>query len=56
MKQCNKCLVEKEFTSFWKRKSSQDGYQNTCKQCLNEYKKDRKEISKQELIDREIPE
>ena len=34
MKVCNKCLENKDFIFFPKRKDSKDGYRNTCKLCI----------------------
>ena len=33
MKICNKCKLKKEYTSFNKKTSSLDGYDNVCKDC-----------------------
>ena len=33
---CTKCKIEKELTDFFKLKSSNDGYNRWCKNCLNE--------------------
>ncbi len=44
MKVCTKCKLEKEFSEFYKRENSKDGYRNECKDC---YKKNSKEYSKE---------
>ena len=36
---CSKCKIEKDLDDFYKNKITKDGYQNTCKQCQNEYNK-----------------
>jgi 5-methylcytosine-specific restriction endonuclease McrA len=33
MKICSKCRINKNFTDFYRNKSSKDGYQNYCKTC-----------------------
>jgi hypothetical protein len=33
MKTCRKCNIEKEFSKFYFRKVSKDGYRNECKEC-----------------------
>ena len=37
MKICTCCLIEKELTEFYKKKSSKDGYRSICKKCNKEY-------------------
>jgi len=39
MKKCIKCNVEKELNNFPKSKKHFDGFNNICKQCVNEYNK-----------------
>lgn len=53
MKNCNKCSTLKELILFPKRKSSKDGYRNTCKICVNvamkiRYQRDDVKIKEQE--------
>jgi hypothetical protein len=43
MKKCNKCSKEKDFNNFYKKKTSNDGYNNICIECRKEYNKDKKE-------------
>ena len=35
-KQCSSCLQIKDISNFYKRKSSKDGYQGQCKDCMKE--------------------
>jgi len=44
MKTCIKCGVEKNFDHFNKRKDSEDGYRNTCKECKKKYVDENKEL------------
>lgn len=37
MKQCNKCLITKEFSEFSPNSESRDGYRSTCKICRNKH-------------------
>ncbi len=37
MKKCTKCLQEKEYSNFYKKTSSKDGYNNICTLCRIEY-------------------
>ena len=43
MKKCNKCNVEKSLDHYTKRKSSKDGYNIHCKECMGQYYKDNKQ-------------
>jgi hypothetical protein len=43
MKKCNKCSIEKPLDHYTKRKSSKDGYNIHCKQCMNQYYKNSKQ-------------
>lgn len=36
-KRCNKCLLIKSETEFYKYKGNTDGYNSRCKECLREY-------------------
>ena len=36
---CIKCKIEKDFSNFQKRKSSKDGFRNSCKECVKKYQK-----------------
>lgn len=40
MKICKKCEVEKDIESFYKSKSTSDGYRGTCIDCHKKYSKD----------------
>ena len=40
MKKCSKCGIEKPLCDFIKNKNCKDGYENTCKMCGKEYKKE----------------
>lgn len=42
MKDCNVCDKTKQYSEFPARKSSKDGYRNTCKICCNIRQKDRR--------------
>lgn len=54
MKKCNRCKTEKELSEFGKLKSSKDGLQYWCKNCINEnnskaqkqFKKEQRELGK----------
>ena len=35
MKTCTKCKIEKPFEAFYKKKSSNDGFNSECKECFN---------------------
>jgi len=51
MKVCNKCNLEKDFSSFYKDKTKKDGYMNSCKDCKKEYEdlnKEKISITKKE--------
>jgi hypothetical protein len=37
MKRCLRCNIEKEYSEFFKRKASKDGYTIYCKSCINKY-------------------
>lgn len=43
MKKCTKCLQEKEYSNFYKKSSSKDGYTPTCIPCRSEYNQIKKE-------------
>lgn len=38
MKICSKCLIEKAFNEFGPRKSSRDGFHQSCRDCIRIYK------------------
>jgi hypothetical protein len=40
VKTCSKCKEVKNFSDFSKRKATKDGFQNQCKQCLNNWQKE----------------
>ena len=40
MKKCSKCGIEKPLSEFVKHKNCKDGYENTCKICTKQYKKE----------------
>ena len=44
MKICNKCLINKKFLEFNKRKQNKDGYNNKCRSCVKEWREPRKHI------------
>ena len=48
MKICYKCGLNKSYDSFYKRKTNDDGYRNTCKVCesLSKKKSQKKYIEK----------
>lgn len=48
MKTCQVCLKNKSYDHFYDNLTCKDGYGNTCKSCLKEYAKYRKE--KQKLL------
>lgn len=33
---CGHCRKEKDISEFWKKKTNKDGYQHSCKSCINE--------------------
>lgn len=39
MKKCKKCNRKKPLTEFYKEKRAKDGYKNSCKKCISNYKK-----------------
>ena len=43
MKTCTKCKIEKDICLFSKHKSTKDGHQYQCKECLKEYRSLNKE-------------
>jgi hypothetical protein len=43
MKRCSKCNIEKEYSSFYKKKTSNDGCNNICIECRKKYNKEKKE-------------
>ena len=45
-KQCSKCKKLKPFSEFYKNKSTNDGLARWCKECKNEYRKNRKAVKK----------
>jgi len=47
MKICNKCNQEKQFSDFYKKVSSKDGYNNQCISCRKKYNIKNKEIISQ---------
>jgi len=42
MKKCTRCGKLKEKTQFHYNKRSKDGYDYSCKKCMNKYKRDYK--------------
>ena len=40
MKRCSKCNIEKDYTSFCKRKASKDGLSYMCKECKSKIDKE----------------
>ena len=48
MKKCNNCFIDKEETSFYKKKNSKDGLQTVCKICSYIIQKEYIEIKKSE--------
>ena len=51
MKKCNKCNKEKNFSNFYKKKISNDGYNNICIECRKEYNINNKEKTKEYYIE-----
>ena len=45
---CNNCMIEKEVTSFYKKKNAKDGLQTLCKICSYEVQKEYQQIKKLE--------
>lgn len=43
MKKCGKCREEKQFTDFYKNKTTKDGYGSSCKSCVKLH--DRRKIA-----------
>lgn len=50
MKECNKCLVEKDLSEFGKRKDGADGREAVCKLCVQKRKKAYRETPKGLLV------
>lgn len=44
---CGRCLIEKELSDFYKRKTASDGYQYYCKDCGKKYYKKWKDKSEE---------
>ena len=42
MKKCTVCSLDKDFSDFYKKKSSKGGYRSECKKCCNEKSKNYK--------------
>ena len=49
MKKCSKCGIEKPLSEFVKHKNCKDGYENTCKICVKQYKKEYRENNKDKI-------
>ena len=47
MKNCNKCKLPKEYSEYYKKKASSDGYSNICISCRKEYNEQSKDLIKQ---------
>jgi hypothetical protein len=45
MKKCAKCFQEKEYSNFYKKTSSKDGYNNICIPCRIKYNTSKKEAT-----------
>lgn len=51
MKKCNKCNIDKELSEFKIEKRNLDGKTNTCRKCINEYRRNhRKQIHDKALL------
>jgi hypothetical protein len=49
-KKCTKCLVNKDYNSFSKRKASKDGLRTICKQCCASYASQQAESQKKPCL------
>lgn len=47
MKRCTKCGESKPFSSFNRNKKKKDGYQDHCRNCQKQYKRDHYQANKQ---------
>ena len=47
MKKCSKCNQDKEYSNFYKKTSSKDGYGPICKECRTQYNADSKDLTQQ---------
>lgn len=47
MKKCSKCNIEKDYSSFNKRKASKDGLSYMCKECKSKFDKEYSENNKE---------
>lgn len=52
MKTCSVCNQEKDESEFRKQSSCRDGYKNKCKNCDDEYQKNRYQNKKQSYINK----
>lgn len=48
MKTCNRCLIEKEYSNFYKDKSKKDGLKTICKDCNKDYIN----LNKEDILER----
>ena len=46
LKNCNKCLLDKDMSCFSKDKNRKDGYYSICKECKKEYRLNNLELVK----------
>jgi hypothetical protein len=53
MKVCSNCKIEKELIDFHKQPKNKDGCKNKCKQCLCKCEKNRYEINKLEILEKQ---
>ena len=50
MKKCTKCGIDKDLTEFNKSKTFKDGLRYNCKDCEKQYRLERSDIHKQEIV------
>ena len=52
MKRCTKCKEEKEFSQYYRDRTSKDGLQSSCKLCLSAHQKKYNEVNKDYILEK----